>query len=96
MIYKTTRRADQDIIDIYLRGVAEFGVDQAEHYHAGLAAAFELLAANPRIARERSEVNPPVRLHPFQAHLIAYVIHDDAILIVRILHGRQEWERHLS
>lgn len=34
MSYKTTRQADQDIIDIYVHGAAEFGVDQAEYYHA--------------------------------------------------------------
>jgi plasmid stabilization system protein ParE len=28
--YKTTWQADQDIIDIYMRGAADFGVDQAE------------------------------------------------------------------
>jgi plasmid stabilization system protein ParE len=32
MSYKTTRQADQDIIDIYVRGAADFGLDQAERY----------------------------------------------------------------
>lgn len=36
MSYKTTRKADQDIIDIYAHGVAEFGVELAERYHVGL------------------------------------------------------------
>jgi toxin ParE1/3/4 len=95
MAYRTTRQADQDIIDIYVRGVADFGVGQAEHYHQGLVSAFELLADNPGMARERAEFSPPVRLHPCQAHMIVYVEHGDGILIVRVLHGRQDWERHL-
>jgi plasmid stabilization system protein ParE len=44
MNFKTTRQADGDIIDIYVHGVAEFGVDQAERYHEGMVSVFELLA----------------------------------------------------
>jgi toxin ParE1/3/4 len=40
MSYRTTRQADQDIIDIYVRGAADFGVAQAERYHVGLVAVF--------------------------------------------------------
>jgi toxin ParE1/3/4 len=95
MSYKTSRQADRDIIDIYVHGVAEFGVDQAERYHEGMVSVFELLAENPHLARERREFDPPVRLHPYQAHMIAYVVRDDGILIIRVLHGRQAWERYL-
>jgi toxin ParE1/3/4 len=95
MSYRTTRQADQDIIDIYVHGAGEFGVEQAERYHAGLVEAFEVLAANPRIARERPEINPPVRLHPYGSHMIVYTIRDEGVLIVRVLHGRQDWEQLL-
>jgi toxin ParE1/3/4 len=63
--YTTTRQADQDIIDIYMRGAANFGVDQAERYHNGLAAVFDRLTGNPNMARKRMEFTPPVRLHPY-------------------------------
>jgi toxin ParE1/3/4 len=95
MAYRTTRQADQDIIDIYLWGCREFGQPQAERYHGGLATAFQLIADNPRIARERPEFIPPVRLHPYQSHLVVYRLDEDGVLIVRVLHGRQEWERYL-
>jgi len=65
--YRTTRQADQDIIDIYLWGCREFGQPQAERYHEGLAATLDLIAGNPRIARERTEFNPPsacTRINP--------------------------------
>jgi toxin ParE1/3/4 len=94
--YKTTWQADQDIIDIYVRGAADFGVDQAERYHKGLTAVFDRLAKNPDMACKRMEFTPPVRLHPYHAHMIVYVEHGSGILIVRILHSRQDWERHLS
>jgi toxin ParE1/3/4 len=95
MIVRTARQADQDIIALYVRGVADFGVDQAERCHQGLIALFDLLAENPLIARERTEFHPTVRLYAYQAHMIAYVEHHPGILIVRVLHGRQDWERYL-
>lgn len=95
MRYRTTRQADQDIIDLYLRGVELFGVEQAERYHGGLIETFEVLADNPHIARERTEFTPAVRIHPHEAHLIVYCIQDDELLIIRVLHGRQDWERYL-
>lgn len=95
MPYRTTRQADRDIVDIYLWGCREWGQPQAERYHEGLSAVFDLIADNPRMARERFEVDPPVRPHPYQSHLIAYLLDDNGVLIVRILHGRQDWENCL-
>ena len=61
-----------------------------------MMATFELLAEHPQIARERPELHAGVRLHPYQSHLIVYAVRDFGILIVRVLHGRQDWERHLG
>lgn len=96
MNYKTTRRADQDIIALYGRGAEDFGVAQAERYVEGLFSCFSLLAANPHMARERTELDPPMRLHSYGSHMIAYTVMADAILIVRVLHGRQDWLKLFS
>ena len=96
MTWRTTRRADLDIAGIYVHGERTFGIRQAEHYQAGLFQTFDMLAENPRLARERPEITPPVRLHPYGAHMIVYTRTDEAILIVRVLHGLQDWERWLS
>ncbi|WP_267356487.1 MULTISPECIES: type II toxin-antitoxin system RelE/ParE family toxin [unclassified Methylobacterium] len=56
-------------------------------------AAFRLLAANQRMARERQAFDPPVRLHPYGAHMIVYLENGAGILVIRTLHGRQDWER---
>ncbi|WP_428374898.1 type II toxin-antitoxin system RelE/ParE family toxin [Lichenicoccus sp.] len=96
MTYRTTVRADQDIIDLYIDGIRQFGRDHAERYHEGLAATFELIDGNPLIARDRVEFTPPARLHPYRSHMIVYVLDDAGVLIVRVLHGRQDWERHMS
>lgn len=96
MIYRKSRKADEDLIAIYLWGVTHFGVAQAEKYHASLAACFELIADFPGIAVERSILDPPVRIHRHAAHLVVYRVEQDHLLIIRVLHGRQDWEALLQ
>lgn len=96
MIFRTSPQADEDIADLYVAGARSFGVAQAERYQGGLFNAFQMLADNPLMARERRELVPPVRLHPYQAHMIVYVEEGAGVLIVRVLHGRQDWENALT
>lgn len=68
-----------------------FGAGPAKRYHDELFALFDLIAVNPRITHERDEIDPPVRVHPFKAHLIVYLIEDDeTVFVIRIRHG-QDW-----
>jgi len=96
MTFRTSPQADEDIADTYIAGALRFGVAQADRYQEGLFAAFQMLADNPLIARERHELVPPVRLHPYQAHMIVYVEEGAGVLIVRVLHGRQDWAQALA
>lgn len=96
MTYHLTNKAIEDLLHIYAEGVKLFGQDLAEAYYAELETTFELLGANPKLARQRSELNPPVRVHPFQSHLIIYNIEpNDDVLIIRVRHSREDWEAPL-
>jgi toxin ParE1/3/4 len=50
-----------------------------------------VIATNPRIARERDEIYPPVRIHPFKAHLVVYRIEDNETIFVIRLQGNEDW-----
>jgi toxin ParE1/3/4 len=64
-----------------------------KRHHDEVFVLFDLIAANPRIARERNEIEPPVKIHPVKAHLIVYRVEDDEkIFVVRIRHGHEDWE----
>ncbi|AGB73762.1 plasmid stabilization system protein [Rhizobium freirei PRF 81] len=52
--------AEEDIIAIAEQGVSMFGSTQARRYHDDLFAVLDLIAANPRMARELEEISPPL------------------------------------
>lgn len=96
MTFRTTVRADQDIVDLYVDGAQQFGIDMAERYHEGLMSLLELLGSNPRMDRLRQEFTPPVRMHAYRSHQVVYVEDGPGVLIVRVLHSRQDWQTVLN
>ncbi len=92
MGFRLSLAAEDDVIGIAEEGVRLFGSAQARRYHDELFAIFDLIGSNPRMARERHELSPPMRIHPFRAHLVVYQIEDDGdVLIVRVRHGHEDW-----
>ena len=92
MAYRLTRRAEADVIEIFVNGAERFGLEHAEAHHAALERTFELIALHPRPAQERTEIVPPVRIHPSGAHVIVDTVDAaDDVLIVRVRHGREDW-----
>ena len=92
MRYRLTLSAEADIARLYVDGVRHFGPAQAESYFAGLEAALEFLADYPRAARERREIDPPVRIHRCRSHMIVSLIDGPGPLILRVRHAREDWE----
>lgn len=94
MGYTLSRKAEEDIIAIFLDGARQFGLQQAEQYHDLLEKTFQFLAENPLAARERPELTPPVRIYPIESHIVLYAV--DArgdIFIIRVRHGHEDWTK---
>ena len=91
MAGKTSPEADADFAKIYAFGLEGFGRAQAEAYAIGLLDLFDMLAANPRLGRERSEIAPPVRLIRYRSHHVLYLVRGKDVLILRIVHGSVDW-----
>ena len=72
-------------------GLDKFGPFQVEKYEKGLEKTFEFLARTPYAAAERGELDPPVRVYPFYAHVIIYRVEGDDIVIVGVRHGHEDW-----
>jgi toxin ParE1/3/4 len=92
MIFSLSVQAEEDIIAIAEHGIAKFRPIQAKRYHSDLFNTLDLIAKNPQMAREREEISPPVRIHPFKAHLIVYQIEQNgSVFILRIRNAFEDW-----
>lgn len=94
-IYKQAQ-SEQDLIDIWLYTFGQWGETQADTYLDDLETALHLLSEQPLICRERTEFTPPVRIHHHAHHLIVYLVEDDGINIVRVLHESMDIDAQLS
>lgn len=92
MGYYLSTKAEMDIRQLFLEGAELFGVQQAEQYHDQLAEIFQLLSDNPLAAPERQELSPPVRIHPYQSHIVVYTIDSQGdVFILRVRHSHENW-----
>ncbi|MCA1778412.1 MAG: type II toxin-antitoxin system RelE/ParE family toxin, partial [Xanthomonadaceae bacterium] len=53
-----------------------------------LKACFENLAENPTIGRRAEQLAKGLRRFEHRSHIVFYVLVDDAVLVVRVLHYR--------
>lgn len=90
-MWKLSAEAIEDLDRISLWSMERFGLHQAEQYDQILVETFDLLAANPEMAPERRGAVRRVRLMPCKAHHIVYVVVDEDIVILRVLHHLQDW-----
>lgn len=61
----------------------------------GLDRILKLIADNPRMARERHEITPPVRVHPYRAHVLIYYLNEqERPIILAVKHGSEPWLEH--
>lgn len=86
-----THAARRDLDAIWEYTVMRWSERQADDYIRGIAAAIDRIAANPELARERVEFDPPVRIYRHQSHIIIYRDLSDRVSIVRIRHGSEDW-----
>jgi toxin ParE1/3/4 len=94
--YRLSPAAQRDLENIWEFTALNWSSDQADVYLRGLADKLASLCENPSIARERTEIAPPVRLHPYKSHLVIHRVEEDHLVVIRIAHMRQRWRALLS
>ena len=80
--------AKADLRAIWDYTVVQWSAAKAEEYLSGMGHLFDLLAQNPEIAREHSEFRPPVRLFPYQSHLVIFTNTAETLEVIRVVHSR--------
>lgn len=87
-----TRDAERDLIDIYLYGIDEFGLHQAEQYNEVLHGRIETVVENPSFGY----VSEGVRRYESVSHAVYYRQIAGSIRVLRVLHGHMDPGRHLG
>lgn len=93
--YDLTPAAKEDLRDIWLYTLEQWGEVQADQYLDQLEQCCERLVAHPQLGRARADLRSGYRSILEGNHLIIYRHHMGRIEIVRILHRRMDPERHV-
>jgi toxin ParE1/3/4 len=89
--WRTTESANIDLEFIAQEGMAAFGERHVRAYLSTIFNMFDTLATYPNSAPERQSAKGYVRLVPCEAHHILYIVENEDVVILRVLHGLQNW-----
>jgi toxin ParE1/3/4 len=93
--YVLSRRAQSDLNQIWDYTETRWGIDQAEIYLRQLWQHIKIIAARPTSGRACPEVRAGYYKYRSGSHFLFYRITGDGVDVVRILHERMDFERHL-
>lgn len=88
--------AEVDIEDTADYTIEQWGIEQARHYVGDIRRTIEYLAVNGLRHPEEAEVFPGLRRARSGHHFIFYLIDDERVDVVRILHERRDRVRQLK
>jgi toxin ParE1/3/4 len=93
--YVLSGKADADVQSIAEESVKRWGLARAEKYILALHETFQRLADFPNIGRDASHIRAGYMRIESASHAVFYRKTESGVLIVRILHERMDFERHL-
>lgn len=88
--------AKTDLKDIYQYGLRQWGQAQSDSYLDNLKEHFWSLTAQPLMGVERTELLQGVRSLSIKSHTLFYRVTADRVEVIRLLHSRQDPQRHLK
>jgi toxin ParE1/3/4 len=93
--YVLANRAREDLREIWSYTADRWGVSQADRYVLGLHRAMEVVANDPDRARACDHIRTGYRKYSVAAHVLFIRVIAGGVEVVRILHQRMDFERHL-
>ena len=91
-----SKKADDDIEELYDYGASKFGKEQAIKYLEQLNSMLVFLSKNPEIGRKRAEIKMELVSFPYGSHIIFYRIFKNHIRIIRVLYGGRDLVKFLK
>lgn len=93
--YKISKKALQDLEQIWQYSAQKWSEDQADTYYLQLLDGIEGIVAFPEKGRPIDHVKKGYRFYPVQAHLIFYRLNSaNELLVIRILHKKMNVSDH--
>jgi toxin ParE1/3/4 len=92
---KLTKCAQTDLEQIADYTMAEWGQKQADFYLAQLEKAFYSVLDNPHLGKSRDDIKAGYRSLLVEKHLVFYLLANEQLEIMRILHCRMDVIQHL-
>jgi toxin ParE1/3/4 len=83
-------RAEIDLAEIWTY-IAHDDPLAADRQLDQIAAACEMLAANPAVGPRRGDLATELRFYPVGNYLIFYIVDEHGIIVVRVLHGARDY-----
>ena len=90
-----SKKADEDIEEIFTEGLSRFGKKQAIKYLEELQSLFIFLSNNPDTGKNRDEIKRNLISFPYKSHIIFYRHFKTHIRIIRVLYGARDIGRLL-
>ena len=94
--YRLSNTADADLLGIAHYTMSQFGRRQAMTYSDGFAHCFEMISENPKIGRTLDTIRLGLRCFNYKSHGVYYMETDLGVLVVRVLHERQDAGAYLE
>jgi toxin ParE1/3/4 len=94
--YVLTNKAVSDLSSIWDYTFEVWSENQADKYHQLLVDGFEELAGAPDKGKSFEEIEIGLKGFRVAKHIIFYLIGDNRIEIVRILHEQMDLRQHLN
>jgi toxin ParE1/3/4 len=93
--YVLSPLAQLDLDEIWNYTAARWSHSQAERYLRDICQAIEVVAGDPRRAKACDEIRPGYRKFSVGTHVWFFRTLGDGIDVVRILHQRMDFARHI-
>jgi toxin ParE1/3/4 len=88
-------RAQVDLDEIWTYTAERWDAEQAERYLRQVQQAAAAITQAPESGRRCDDIRPGYLKRPVGSHVIFYRVGADVVDIVRILHQRMDFNRHL-
>ena len=94
--YRISKKADQDLDDIWYHTYNKWSITQADRYYDLIMDEIDFLSENIYSGKSRDYIKEGYKSTTIKSHIIFYKIAEDGILeVIRILHQKMDLESRL-